>query len=270
MDQNEIRESTEQDFKNFLALVSGTDGWSGLYDKGNIKVEAKWTEESRVKMIKVSNILDGVTLDCLYDVLSDPDYRRVWDKDMTDSYDVCKLNNNCIIGWYGAKMPSPLKYRDWCTLRTFRKTEEELMIFNHSVEHKKVPVHKNYVRSISYVTGYYGRKISSTSCKVIFLTQTDPKGKLPSWFVNFVSCKMSPRVMKKLYKKALAYDKWKQEHNPTIKPWLNPEQDSLPLLNSEDVYAPGEKESDDSDFEEIDETDFQCPSSPDYIENVTD
>ena len=33
-------------------------------------------------------------------------------------------------------MPTPLKYRDWCTLRTWKKTDEEFMIFNHSVEHK--------------------------------------------------------------------------------------------------------------------------------------
>ena len=32
-------------------------------------------------------------------------------------------------------MPPPLKFRDWCLLRTWRKTDDEFMIFNHSVEH---------------------------------------------------------------------------------------------------------------------------------------
>ena len=53
MQVNEVRESTEQDFKHFYSIVSGIDGWSTLYDKGNVTVDAKWTEESRIKMIKV-------------------------------------------------------------------------------------------------------------------------------------------------------------------------------------------------------------------------
>ena len=246
-----IREFTDKDFDNFSGLVSGTDGWNAVYNKGNVKVETKWTEESRIKLLRVADVLENVTLDCLYDVLHDPDYRRVWDKDMTDSFDVCKLNDNTIVGWYGAKMPKPLKYRDWCTLRTFRKSDDEFMIFNHSCEHKKIPVRKNYIRSISYVTGYYGKKLSSTSCRAVFITQTDPKGKLPSWFVNYLSCKLSPRVIKKLGKTAQGYEKWKNKNNPSSKPWLNG-GDDLPLLDPNDIISTEESKT--VEEEEIDES----------------
>ena len=47
--------------------------------------------------------MENVTLDTLYDALHDPEYRKVWDKDMADSYDICKLNDNNVIGWYAGK-----------------------------------------------------------------------------------------------------------------------------------------------------------------------
>ena len=47
--------------------------------------------------------MEDVSLETLYDALHDPDYRKVWDKDMADSYDICKLNDNTVIGWYAGK-----------------------------------------------------------------------------------------------------------------------------------------------------------------------
>ncbi|XP_015265234.1 PREDICTED: PCTP-like protein [Gekko japonicus] len=36
--------------------------------------------------------------------------------------------------------------------------------------------------------------------------------------------------MKKMYKACLKYPDWKQKHNPHFKPWLYPEQGTLPTV----------------------------------------
>ena len=45
------------------------------------------------------------------------------------------------------------------------------------------------------------------------------------------------QVITKLHKACLAYNAWKAENKPDYKPWLFPEQSTLPLLDKADIYA---------------------------------
>jgi len=44
-------------------------------------------------------------------------------------------------------------------------------------------------------------------------------------------------VISNLHKGCLQYEEWKSENQPTFKPWLYPEQSSLPLLNERDIVT---------------------------------
>ena len=50
---NEVRLSNDEDFKIFRTLATNTDDWIVKYNKNDIKVHTKWTDESRIKLIKV-------------------------------------------------------------------------------------------------------------------------------------------------------------------------------------------------------------------------
>jgi len=45
------------------------------------------------------------------------------------------------------------------------------------------------------------------------------------------------QVITKLHRACLLYDEWKRDNEPTFKPWLYPEQSSLPLLKKGDIVA---------------------------------
>lgn len=68
-----------------------------------------------------------------------------------------------------------------------------------------------------------------------YLTQVDPRGSLPKWVVNRVSQFVAPKAMKRIYKACLKYPEWKQKHNPHFKPWVYPEQNTLPNVSLSDL-----------------------------------
>jgi len=43
------------------------------------------------------------------------------------------------------------------------------------------------------------------------------------------------QVMNRLLKACRGYERWKSQHRPNYKPWLSPEQNSLPQFNPADI-----------------------------------
>lgn len=42
---------------------------------------------------------------------------------------------------------------------------------------------------------------------------------------------LSSQAMRKIYKASLKYPDWKRKHNPSLKPWMFPEQNTLPCIS---------------------------------------
>ncbi|KAM7540282.1 hypothetical protein Aperf_G00000032358 [Anoplocephala perfoliata] len=205
----------------------------------------------------------------------DPDYRRAWDKYMIEGYDLCLVSPNTDIGYYLVKAFPPLKNRDSVTLRSWFQYENEYVIMNHSVFHAAAPPKKEYVRAISYLSGYIVRQTGSDSCFFGFVTQSDPRGKFPTWAVNRVAQVIAPKTVATLVKAARAYPQWKAQNSPSVKPWLFPEQNKLAPLNVSDVLSsPDIKISDKDDADETDVPD-DAPSTladilSDYASSIVD
>lgn len=79
-------------------------------------------------------------------------------------------------------------------------------------------------RATSHMTGFVVRSVGSNGCFLGYISQTDPKGKLPIWLVNKITQKFAPKVVKQLKKAAEGYDSWKERQMyPNQKPWIYPE-----------------------------------------------
>ncbi|XP_029439678.1 START domain-containing protein 10-like isoform X3 [Rhinatrema bivittatum] len=208
-------------------------------------------------------VCKDVSAETLYDVLHDTPYRKKWDTNMIETYDIGRLTVNADVGYYSCKdpfpeteepprdiqatlllqnyyyyyyyyywkCPSPLKNRDFVTLRSWLPLGNDYMIINYSVKHPKYPPRKDFVRAVSLQTGYLIKANGSSGCVLYYLTQVDPKGSLPKWVVNKVSEFVAPKAMKKIYKAGLKYTEWKRKHNPEFKPWVYPEQNTLPSVD---------------------------------------
>lgn len=224
-------------FSDFKKQCLSTENWLNKYDKSGMQV---WVETppiktnnngSKVHKIKCKMVIKDVSAATMFDVLHDGEYRKKWDPTMLESYDIARLSANADVGYYAWICPKPIKNRDVVTLRSWQVNEDEYIIVNFSVKHPKYPPRRDLVRAISIQTGYYIKPLGPNSCTFIYLSQADPKGALPKWIVNKASQVLAPRVMKCVHKAGQSYGDWKSQNHPEQKPWLYPEQNTLPMMD---------------------------------------
>ncbi|XP_068025639.1 START domain-containing protein 10-like isoform X2 [Melanerpes formicivorus] len=222
----------DSDFSSFRAQCESPEGWHCRYNKAGITVWSQGQEEScTVQKIKTRLCCKDVAAETLYDVLHDSHYRSKWDSNMIETHDIGRLTVNADVGYYSWKCPSPLKNRDFVTLRSWLPLDDDFIILNYSVKHPKYPPRKDFVRAVSLQTGYLVKANGARGCVLYYLTQVDPRGSLPKWVVNRVSQFVAPKAMKRLHQAGLQYPAWKRQHQPGYKPWVYPEQSSLPSLS---------------------------------------
>ncbi|XP_038556161.1 START domain-containing protein 10 isoform X1 [Micropterus salmoides] len=228
----------DSDFSSFKDQCLSSEGWISRYNKGGVTVWCREEESRSVQKLKMRIVCKDVTAETLYDVLHDTNYRRKWDTNMIDTYDIGRLTANADIGYYSCqfvsglrKCPSPLKNRDFVTMRSWLPLGNDYLIINYSVKHPQHPPKKDYVRAVSLLTGYLIQSNGANCSTLYYLTQVDPKGSLPKWVVNRVSQFVAPKAMRKIYKASLKYPEWKRKHNPNLKPWMFPEQNTLPCVS---------------------------------------
>ncbi|CAO1362642.1 unnamed protein product [Diamesa hyperborea] len=227
------RIAEDSDFESLKQLVFDMNGWGIEIDKSDTKVWSKPVDGCNFQMVKIHTILPDVTAETLYDVLHDPDYRKVWDSTMLASEEIGILNVNNDVGYYAMSCPPPLKPRDFVLQRSWLDTGPggEQMVLSRSVPHKDWPPKKGYVRAITHITGFVLKsRTPDTGCILGYVAQCDPQGKLPPWLVNKVTHTLGPRMVKDLRKAALGYVQWKNTQPHFRKPWRFPEEITVPRI----------------------------------------
>ncbi|CAL4063189.1 unnamed protein product [Meganyctiphanes norvegica] len=254
MDVGEVRVAEDRDFEQLKQLCEKNEGWNQAYSQGPTKVWTRPTNDTTFHMIKVQTVYTDIQACILYDVLHDPHYRKVWDKHMISTVDVGFLNPNNDVSYYAISCPPPLKNRDFVLQRSWLDTGKEQYVLNHSVYHHNYPPKKGFVRGLSYLTGYLIRPLSSGGCNFSYISHCDPRGKLPPWIVNKLTHALAPKMVKTLHKASLQYTAWKQQNNPHYKPWIFPEQITIPRISLQQCNKSAADDIEDSiDESSIDE-----------------
>lgn len=220
-------------FLSFQAQCESNEGWTSYYNKPGIGVWMKPPsgKSCLVHTVKGCMTFPDVPAETVYDVLHDTDYRKKWDLNMIETRDIARLSVNADVGYYSWKCPKPVKNRDVVTLRSWLILPDSYIIINFSVKHSMYPPRRDMIRAVSFLAGYLIKMNGPTSCTLTYLAQVDPRGSLPKWVVNKSSQYLAPKILRKLHKASLQYPAWKKKNNPEFKPWLNPEQNTLPRIS---------------------------------------
>jgi len=213
---------TEEDFDKFVAACDSTEGWNLVHEEEGMKVWDMKSDLSPINIIKLSTHFKKIDPLVLYDVLHDPEYRATWDDHMVEGYNIQQIDANNDVGYYSAKGMLTVSGRDFVNQRAWRVKGDEYIIKNHSVKHPKAPEKKGFVRAWSFMTGYLVRK-HEEGCTLVYYTQTDPKGWIPTMVVNKVTKSFAPKNIQKLAEHASKYNEWKAKNKPDHKPWRQTE-----------------------------------------------
>ncbi|XP_070154658.1 START domain-containing protein 10 [Polyergus mexicanus] len=257
MDIGVVKIAEDKDFEILKKLYDDNNDWKLDYNKPDLSVWTKCVRGISFKMVKIRTRFSDISPETLYDVLHDPEYRKVWDTHMIESKDIGFFNPNNDIGYYSMACPSPLKNRDFVLQRSWLDTGIEQLIINHSVYHKDYPPRKHFVRATSYLTGYIVRPSrNGDGSELGYVSHTDPHGKLPVWLVNKITQIFAPKMVKRLHKASVNYPSWKVLNNPNYKPWHYPEQIMAPRIRIEECIKSAEEEKN-SKYNYVDESDLR-------------
>ncbi|XP_039463325.1 arf-GAP with Rho-GAP domain, ANK repeat and PH domain-containing protein 3-like isoform X2 [Oreochromis aureus] len=92
----------DSDFCSFREQCLSTEGWTSRYSKGGVTVWGREEDSSTVQKLKMRIVCKDVTAETLYDVLHDTSYRKKWDTNMIDTYDIGRLTVNADVGYYSS------------------------------------------------------------------------------------------------------------------------------------------------------------------------
>ncbi|AWO99154.1 putative PCTP-like protein [Scophthalmus maximus] len=166
-------------FASFKAECLCEERWSMSYSKGGITVWTQGLEEGKpVHRIKCRMVCKEVSAETMYDVLHDIEYRRKWDTNVVETFDIGKLTVNADVGYYSWKCPKPVRNRDVITLRSWLPIGKDYIIMNYSVKHVKYPPKKDMVRAVSIQTGYMIQSQGPNHCTLTYMAHVDPREKV--------------------------------------------------------------------------------------------
>ena len=223
-------------FRRIRAAMVDTGGgqWAEVKKEANLEIYSKVAEGTLGKglsMYKVKALFPNVVPNMMYDSLHDPDYRKTWDDNMLEGFNITQLDERNDIGYYAAKFPRFISNRDFLNQRFWMEFDNgEYMICNHTVEHKACPAKKDFVRGVSYLTGFYiqplrpGQSPDEKGTQFLYMSHADPKGSIPTWVNNMVSSTLIPSLIGKLDTNAQNYVKWAAQTKPKgwVAPWKTP------------------------------------------------
>lgn len=208
--------------------------WKTVKNDPELEVYSKvagGTVGNGLNMFKVKAKFPNVVPSMMYDSLHDPDFRKTWDDNMLEGFNLCQLDSRNDIGYYGAKFPRFISNRDFLNQRFWMEFDNgEFMICNHTIEHAKCPPKKGFVRALSFLTGFYiqplrpGQGPEEKGACFSYMSHADPKGSIPTWVNNMVSSTLIPSLIGKLDTNAQNYVTWAKNNKPAgwVAPWKTP------------------------------------------------
>lgn len=143
----------------------------------------------------------------LFTLLYDIEKREKWDTVICDMEIVDRLEGNQDVLYSRFKAAMGATDRDFVQLRNygFKEYNFDYIISMKSIESKKKPPIKKFIRAETIISGYLIKKVNQEDCELSIIAQTDIKGIVPRFIINYLAPKKPLEWIKKLEKALIKY-----------------------------------------------------------------
>jgi len=180
----------ESDFEWFLNEITTNDEYDVITNTEKIKVHRKIIKDSPVNRIKANFDIDDISPDIAANLIVEPELRVKWDTVIGEYKVIDTVNDNDVI-YFSVNMPMGIYNRDFVEYRVCKYDRERhnyIIVYKHAT-HPACPERKNFVRAITYISGYVIGPVEGfpNRTSVTYIAQNDLKGSIPKYIINWVA-----------------------------------------------------------------------------------
>eukprot|EP00347_Sterkiella_histriomuscorum_P014396 403361026 len=206
----------DQDFIELLKVAAeDISKWDKCCSGDNVAVYKKMTEGSPVVLLKASALIKGITPETVYEVMSNQELRKQWDK-VLSNFEI--IEDDPVTGksvlYYMIKTPIGVSNRDFLQQRKVKfdfPAKNMISMHFRSVTHPKCPPIPKNIRADTIISGYVFEKIfnfdGTIDTQLTIISQNDIKGIVPKAIVNMAASKAPKQWVQNLVKGCQDYVK---------------------------------------------------------------
>jgi hypothetical protein len=180
-------------------ISEDTSNFTKVFSNEKLTVLKKVPEDSPAVIVKTT-----VELDCppeyIFELIYDLNWRFKWDNVLSRLKIVDTVSPNTDIMYSFFKSPMGVANRDFLQKRTFIhnvKGARTIIVFSNA-KHPKCPPVADAIRAFTIISGYFIKEITPQKTHLTVVSQSDIKGHVPKWIVNYAASKAPMSWLKRL------------------------------------------------------------------------
>jgi hypothetical protein len=179
---------TQRDvLREALAAPDGDSGWVSVVEKNGVTICKKSVPGNPLNMMRGACVIRR-SPDSVLAMVTNKERKAEWDSLFRSARLVEELCPEYEIACDEYKAVWPTSPRDFCTVRgVARLADGTIIAAGKSVTHPRCPEGNGFVRGNVHMAGFVLQPLSPSSTQVIYLSNADVKGSLPTAIVNKVS-----------------------------------------------------------------------------------
>ncbi|KAL4511627.1 hypothetical protein ABPG72_012472 [Tetrahymena utriculariae] len=209
-EKNKLDPQTQEKFDRLISLVQEDPEktWECVIKKDDIIfIYKKMIPGNPCVLVRAESLIKDCNAEEVFVQIYNAEIRSQWDK-VTQGFTVIdKIQDGVDVIYFFVDPGLGVTKRDFCQTRVLKKDypqKGQTTIVFYSIQHPSCPERKGFIRAFSHIAGYVIRPQGKDTSLTI-MTQSDVKGIVPKYVVNYMAARAPPKWIESMKKGCIDY-----------------------------------------------------------------